>query len=78
MPGFELGLVECASGSRASEEKDWALSFADSCERVEPLASVVDILVAVASVASSEDGGVKVWTAMVVVSVMRREARCRC
>jgi hypothetical protein len=65
IPGLELGLVECAKGSLASDEYDWVLSLADSYERVAPLTSEVAILVAVAKVASSEDGGVKVWTAMV-------------
>jgi hypothetical protein len=66
MPGFEWGLVECAKGSLASDEKDCALFLAASCERSSPLTSDVDIL-ALASVASNEDGWVKVWTAMVGV-----------
>jgi hypothetical protein len=65
IPDLEFGLVECANGSLASEGNDWALSLADSCERCGASASLVDILVTVAKVASSEDGCVNVWTAMV-------------
>ena len=60
MPGLDSGLVWCANGSLASDEKDCALSLADSCERTGPLVSEGDILVAVAKVSPSEAGCVKV------------------
>ena len=75
IPGFECGLVECANGSLASDGKDWVLFFAESCDRFEPLTCEVDILVTVARVAASEDGWVKVWTAMTVMLVRRKAAR---
>lgn len=60
MPGLEFGFVECANGSLASEEYDCVLALAESWDRTEPFGSACGILVAVAKVASKEDGCVKV------------------
>jgi ribonuclease PH len=53
------------------------LFFAFSNERVVSLASEPDILDALTSVSSRDDGWVKVRTAMTSVSVTRREERWR-
>ena len=66
MPGLDFGLVECAKGAFASAEKDWVLSLADASDRIEPLTPEVDMLTAVASDSSNEEGLVKVRTVMAV------------